>query len=265
MPLRGNLNFMSRRYAPLALLLAAVSLPVILMLRADEPGRSPATITSTAKTNEAKALEPSPDDGEIAYVTARALEQGHYRQHPFDNDYSGKFFDRYLEALDPQRLHFTQEDLKEFAQYRDKLDNLTLGKRRAADTTPAYRIFNRFRERLDQRVAYAVELLKNEKFEFDTDDQITVNRKDEPYPLDLDEARQLWRQRLRSEYLQEKIAKYAAKQKAERDAKGKNKTSSADNNNGGVEDLPLAKTSAHLTPPPEDSLVRSHEYVLKLG
>jgi carboxyl-terminal processing protease len=221
MPHNGHLNFMSRRYASLALLLAAVSLPVILMLRADEPGRTPVAIASAAKTNEAKALAPSPDDGEIAYVTARALEQGHYRQHPFDNDYSEKFFDRYLESLDPQRLHFTQEDLKEFAQYRDKLDNLTLGKRRAADTTPAYRIFNRFRERLDQRVAYAVELLKNEKFVFDTDDQITVNRKDEPYPLDLDEARQLWRQRLRSEYLQEKIARYAAKQKAERDPKPK--------------------------------------------
>jgi len=210
------LNFMSRRFASLALLLAAVSLPVILMLRADEPGRTPATIASTAKTNAAKALAPSPDDGEIAYVTARALEQGHYRQHPFDNDYSEKFFDRYLEALDPQRLHFTQEDLKEFATYREKLDNLTLGKRRSADTTPAYHIFNRFRERLDQRAAYALELLKNEKFEFDTDEQITVNRKDEPYPFDLDEAHKLWRQRLRSEYLQEKIAKYAAKKKEER-------------------------------------------------
>lgn len=225
MPHPGNLNFMSRRFASLALLLAAVLLPVILILRADEPGRTPIPTATPAKTNVPQALAPSPDDGEIAYVTARALEQGHYRQHPFDNDYSEKFYDRYLESLDPQRLHFTQEDLKEFATYRDKLDNLTLGKRRAADTTPAYRIFNRFRERLDQRVAYAVELLKNEKFEFDTDEQITVNRKDEPYPLDLDEARQLWRQRLRSEYLQEKIAKYAAKQKAERDAKAKPATS----------------------------------------
>ncbi|MGC3961434.1 MAG: carboxy terminal-processing peptidase [Verrucomicrobiota bacterium] len=212
---------MSRRFAPLALLLAAALLPVILILRADEPGRTPVTTAPPAKPNAAKALAASPDDGEIAYVTARALEQGHYRQHPFDNDYSEKFFDRYLESLDPQRLHFTQEDLKEFAQYRDKLDNLTLGKRRAADTTPAYRIFNRFRDRLDQRVAYAVELLKNEKFEFYTDEQITVNRKDEPYPLDLDEAHKLWQQRLRSEYLQEKIAKYASNQKAERDAKAK--------------------------------------------
>lgn len=214
---------MSRRFAFLALLLAAVILPVALLLHAEEPARKPdaPAKSESSKTNRAKPLVPTPDDGEIAYVTARALEQGHYRQHPFDNDYSEKFYDRYLESLDPQRLHFTQEDLKEFAQYRDKLDNLTLGKRRAADTAPAYRIFNRFRERLEQRVAYALELLKTEKFEFDGEDQITVNRKDEPYPLDLDEAHKLWRQRIRSEYLQEKIAKFAEKQKAERSPKPK--------------------------------------------
>src|SRR5690606_21672273 len=66
-----------------------------------------------------------------------------------------------------------------------------------------------------------MELLKTEKFEFNTDEQVIVNRKDEPHPADLDEARRIWRQRLRSEYLQEKIAKYAAKKKAERSAASK--------------------------------------------
>lgn len=222
---------MSRRFAFSALLLAAAVLPILFLLRAEEPGRASTVSVAAGKTNEAKALAPSPDDGEIAYVTARALEQGHYRQHPFDDSYSEKFFDRYLESFDPQRLHFTQQDLKEFAAYRETLDNLTLAKRRAADTTPAYRIFNRFRERVDQRVAYVLDLLKNEKFEFDTDEQVTVNRKDEPYPLDLDEAHKLWRQRLRSEYLQEKIAKYATKKKAERDAAKTSASSKTSNTN----------------------------------
>ena len=205
---------MSRRFALIALLLAAILLPTLLVLQADEPGRPAAA----AKTGPAKPLTAGPDDGEIAYVTARALEQGHFRQHRLNNDYSEKFFDRYIEAWDPQHLHFTQLDLNEFASYRTNLDNLTLTRPRAADTTPAYRIFNRFRERLDQRVAYANDLLKNEKFVFDADEQITVNRKDEPHPADLTEARRLWRQRLRSEYLGEKIAKYAARKKAERTA-----------------------------------------------
>lgn len=205
---------MLRRFALTALLLAAISIAALHPVRADQAEST----APTPKSGPAKPLSPGPDDGEITYTTARALELYHYRQHRLNNEYSEKFFERYIEMLDPQRLHFTQQDLSEFASYRTNLDNLTLLRPRKADTTPAYRIFNRFRERLEQRVAYVNELLKTEKFSFDTEEQVTINRKDEPAPLDLTEAHQLWRQRLRSEYLQEKIAKYAARVKAERAA-----------------------------------------------
>ncbi|MFO1511328.1 MAG: carboxy terminal-processing peptidase [Verrucomicrobiota bacterium] len=206
---------MTKRLSWLALLLAAGGIPTVLVLRADTPkATAPATETDTpALTNR---LSPGLGDPEIAYVTARLLEQNHFLQHPLDDNFSEKFFARYIETLDPQKLHFTQADLDEFATYRTNLDNLTLNRRRAADTTPAYRIFNRFRERLEQRVNYAQELLKNEKFTFDTDERILLNRRDAEPPADLNEAKVLWRQRLRSEYLQEKLAKYAAKKKAER-------------------------------------------------
>ncbi|MCU0784047.1 MAG: carboxy terminal-processing peptidase, partial [Verrucomicrobia bacterium] len=126
-----------------------------------------------------------------------------------------KFFERYLETLDPQHLHFTQEDLAEFDHYRLRLDNLTLTRNGVADTSPAYEIFNRFFGRLSQRVAYADELLKNEKFDFTTDERMLANRHESSYPKDLAEAKQLWRQRLRFEYLQEKLAGLGAKKKPE--------------------------------------------------
>lgn len=213
---------MSQRFVLTALLLAAGGIATLPLLRADAPVKAEATpATSAAPTN---LLAPGSDDGQIAYVVARALEQNHFRQHPLNDDYAEKFFDRYFETLDSQRLHFTQEDLAEFASYRTNLDNLTLAKRFNGDTRPAYEIFNRFRQRMDQRVAYVNELLKTETFVFNTDEQVIVNRKDEPAPRDLDEARHLWRQRLRSEYLGEKVAKYAAKKKTERDeAEGKTK------------------------------------------
>lgn len=212
-----------RRFRVLVGLLLMALMPLAGGLFADQIGPDPTQVAT-------KLLAPTPDDGEIAYITARVLEQGHYRQHPFDDTYSERFLQMYLQALDPQRLYFTQADLAEFAPYRDRLDNLTLGRRLAADTRPAYLIFNRFLERLDQRVAYVQELLKTEQFAFEAEESIVANRKEEPYPVDLNEARQLWRQRLRSEYLQEKIAKYAERQKAARDAKKKTTaTSSATN------------------------------------
>ena len=81
-------------------------------------------------------------------------------------------------------------------------------RRRAAqgDTSPAQIIFQRYLERLDQRAAYVAELLKTEKFDFTADERYHYDRKDAPRPRDLAAAQQLWRQQLRFEYLQEKLA-----------------------------------------------------------
>ncbi len=166
-----------------------------------------------AQTNKPVApqeLKPGPDDARIAMISARLLEQGHYSRHPFDNEYSSRMLDVYLKALDPQRMHFLQSDLDKFEPYRTRLDDLTL---RRGDTWPAYEVFTTFRERLEQRTAYVDELLKTEKFEFNTDERVMINRKDQPAPKDLDEAKQLWRQRLRFEFLQEKLARSGDKKK----------------------------------------------------
>ncbi|MDW8310000.1 MAG: carboxy terminal-processing peptidase [Verrucomicrobiales bacterium] len=173
-------------------------------------GASKTLPPATALTNR---LAPGPSDGRIAFVVARLLERAHYVQHPFDDDFSAKFLDRYLEMLDPQHLHFTQQDLAEFERYRTRLDDLTITRKGVGDTTPAYEIFNRFLERLAQRVAYADELLKTDPFDFTGDERVLVNRREAPYPRDLDEARRLWRERLRLEYLQEKLARIEARAK----------------------------------------------------
>ncbi len=167
-----------------------------------------------SSTNVFRAIKPGPVDGQIATVTARLLERYHYLRPRFDGSVSTKFFDRYLDTLDPQHLHFLQSDLDEFASYRTNLDRLTMPERGTGDTRPACAIFNRFVERLQQRVAYADELLRSEKFSFDSDERIVLNRKDAPYPKDLDEARKLWRDRLRFEFLQEKLGKSGAQKKA---------------------------------------------------
>jgi carboxyl-terminal processing protease len=158
-------------------------------------------------------VSPGLIDGQIAYVAALILQRHHYTKQPFDDTVSSKFLDRYIEAYDPQHLHFTQDDLAEFERYRTNLGRLTLNLRHAADTRPAFEIFNRFIERLQQRVAYSDELLQNEEFKFDTDERITINRHEMPYPKDLNEARQLWRERLRYDYLQEKLGKEDARKK----------------------------------------------------
>src|SRR6266446_4513742 len=112
-------------------------------------------------------------------------------------------------------MHFTQADLAEFEHYRADLNLLTKRGPQSENTKPAFEIYQRFLERLQQRVDYAEDLLKNEKFSFDSDDRVAVNRHELPYPKDLQEAKALWRARLRFEYLQEKLGKIEARKKSQ--------------------------------------------------
>lgn len=210
------------------------------------PVSTQATVTSPDLATNAPAeksltaphfVRPGPADGPIGFAAAYLLQKFHYLKQPFDSTVSSKFFDRYLEALDPQHSHFTQADLAEFDHYRNELDHLTLNPHQGADTRPAYLIFNRYVERLQQRVAYVDELLKTEQFHFDTTDRVLLNRREQPYPEDLNEAKKLWRERLLSEYLQEKLGKIDAHGKksgakshesAETDKNGKPKPKKTD-------------------------------------
>jgi carboxyl-terminal processing protease len=154
--------------------------------------------------NTLPRVSPGPNDGRIAYVTARLLDNYHYSQLPFDAEMSAKFFDGYLEMLDPRRENFLQSDIDSFAHWRTNLDKLTIGGG-TADLTPAFEIYQRFIERLQQHNDYVDDLLKQDKFKFNGSDRIVIDRRHAPYPKDLDEAKELWRQQLRQQYLQEKL------------------------------------------------------------
>jgi carboxyl-terminal processing protease len=159
-------------------------------------------LISSRHTNATPLLE-GPDDTNILKWTARIIEHSHYNRQPFDTEVSSRFLDRYLDSWDNQHIYFLQSDLREFDIYRDQLDRLT---RKVGDSSPARQIFTRFRERLDQQNEYVNTLLKNEKFEFTGTDRFLLNRKTLPRPKDLTEAKRLWRERLRYEYLQEKLS-----------------------------------------------------------
>lgn len=171
--------------------------------------------TLTSPTNTWTLPKPDAEDGQIAFWTAYLLKNYHYShdEKPFDDKISSQFLDGYLEALDPQHMHFLQSDIAGFDRYRTNLDNMTLARSGAADVSPAFEIFGRYIERLRQRVLYVDELLKTEKFEFNTDERIAVDRREIPYPSHLQEAKDLWRQRLRFEYLQEKLTLRAKREK----------------------------------------------------
>jgi carboxyl-terminal processing protease len=160
-----------------------------------------------ATTAAPETLVPGPNDARIAYVTARLLEEFHYLQEPLDTELSERFLDGYIETLDPRRENFLQSDIASFAYYRTNLDHLTITTNGLADLTPAFVIYDRYLQRLREHNAYVEELLKQDKFKFTGDDRILLDRRQAPYPKDLDAAKKLWLDQLRFQYLQEKLTR----------------------------------------------------------
>ena len=153
------------------------------------------------------SVKPAPDAPRISYVVARLLEEYHYVQHPLDKELSAKFFDGYIDSLDPRHEHFLQSDLAEFAPFRTNLDVLTIGGPGMADLSPPFAIYQRYQERFQEHMAYVNALLAQEKFKFNADEKIQIDRRHTPFPKDLAEAQQLWRQQVRYEFLQDKLAR----------------------------------------------------------
>src|SRR5438309_6404453 len=155
-------NFLRTVWASTALLTAAVALQSA-EVAPTQASSDPKTQARGAELPEGhtrgKPLSPpSATDAKIARLTAQILESSHYSQLKLDDAMASKFLDRYLDTLDNQRIHFLASDVAEFDIFRSRLDNLTKG----GDVRPSHVIFERFLERLQQRVDYVNELLQNE-------------------------------------------------------------------------------------------------------
>lgn len=187
------------------LLAGLTSMVILLAVWAGSETASPPP--SAPQTANGSSLKPGPNDARIAHVAARLLEEFHYSQQPLDEELSEKFYDGYVNSLDPRHENFFQSDLDEFSVYRTNLDKLTID-HGLADLTPAFKIYNRYAERIQQHHAYVAGLLKSEKFKFNVpEEKIVIDRRHAPFPKNLAEAEALWRERLRYEYLQEKLTR----------------------------------------------------------
>jgi carboxyl-terminal processing protease len=135
--------------------------------------------------------------GKIAYAAGTMLQVSHYRQTPLNRAISRTHFTNFLNQLDYNRVFFLQTDVDEFAaRYADKLGEATLG----ADASPAFVIYERFKQRVGERQAYVEELLKQD-FSFDADDYFDLQRNKKPWPANVQEAEQVWQRRLKYDLL----------------------------------------------------------------
>src|ERR1041385_2486018 len=102
------------------------------------------------------AANTEPDPGQICISVGRLLEQGHYSKRKLDDAMSRELLKNYLDALNYNRLYFTQKDIDAFeAKYATTLDDdILLG-----NASPAFEIFDVFSKRVEARIARVKSLL----------------------------------------------------------------------------------------------------------
>jgi carboxyl-terminal processing protease len=128
--------------------------------------------------------------------------RAHYKKVKIDDELSEKVFERYVDSLDSSKHFFVVSDLETFADYKDKFDEAI----RIGNLEIAYDMFELNLQRRKERFEYALTLL-DKPFDFEkSDDKFYYDREDAAWPANEAELEELWRQRVKYDALNLKLA-----------------------------------------------------------
>ena len=134
-------------------------------------------------------------------MTADMLSHYHYKTVPLDDVLSGKIFDQYLKAIDPERLFFDQSDVDGLSKARTVFDDAIA----RGDLRVPFLVFNTYLKRVIERYDYARTLLKTH-FDFSEKEFFQIDRSKEPWAKNEEAVRDLWRKRIKNDWLRLRLA-----------------------------------------------------------
>ena len=124
----------------------------------------------------------------ISYV----LSKGHYDPKNINDEFSGNVYKSYLTGIDARKRYFLKEDIEEFEQYEDQID----------DQINAHKIdffnltYNKLQQRLEETKDYYPEILAK-PFNFDEEEEIDTDYDKIDYASSKAELKERWRKQLK--------------------------------------------------------------------
>ncbi len=158
-------------------------------------------VTPTLQARQLPVLTQEEQHATASKRITALFTRSHYKRFELNDALSEQIFDFYLESLDYSRNLFLAADIAAFKVYRQQLDNALLD----GNLASAYAMYNLSLQRRFERYAYALQLL-DQPMDFTRDDRYEFDRAKAAWPADLQQVNELWRQRVKYDALNLKLA-----------------------------------------------------------
>tara|TARA_B110000091_G_C13802550_1_gene470940 strand:+ start:347 stop:2479 length:2133 start_codon:yes stop_codon:yes gene_type:complete len=146
---------------------------------------------TTFATAIKKTTDPEKDKV-LIYVLKNILTRGHFVERELNDDFSEMVYKGFIDGLDPNKRYFTQEDLKEFSQYKYEIDNQL----KDNELTFYNLVYDRFLEKVKNAKSYYDALLKA-PFNYNKDETINMDYEMVPFAMNNNELIDYWRKQLK--------------------------------------------------------------------
>jgi len=151
---------------------------------------------ATPVVNIQEELAPVARHEKIGQLVTEFIQKSHYRHASVDDELSSKVLDRYIKALDNNRMYLQASDIAAFEKYRYKLDDMV----RSEPLDPVFEMFRVYRTRVRQRLEFALSMLETEP-DFSTDEEYVFDREQLPWLETSEQLDELWQKRVKNDAL----------------------------------------------------------------
>ena len=151
---------------------------------------------ATPVVNIQEELAPVARHEKIGQLVTEFIQKSHYRHASVDDELSSKVLDRYIKALDNNRMYLQASDIAAFEKYRYKLDDMV----RSEPLDPVFEMFKVYRTRVRQRLEFALTMLETEP-DFSADEEYVFDREQLPWLETSEQLDELWQKRVKNDAL----------------------------------------------------------------
>lgn len=173
-------------------------------------------------------LKPRAHYGEVGRRVAALLPRHHILKQPLNDAISQRAWTNIVTFYDVDHTIFLKSDIERLSSRMLTIDD----ELKSGDVSFGYVVHALYSKRLAERIEFVTNYLASVEWDFSKDEKYCIKRKDAPWPETRAEAEELWRKRIKNEYLAMTIAReLEAEEKTAKDNLAKNEDKEKDTSN----------------------------------